>query len=74
MKTKVDHNRLQTLWKTYINDSSLFTKTTFGKYAHDRIMVSGWCWPRLYYASTEAYDLIYQHVHNGMDEGIRRVL
>lgn len=72
--TNVDKESLKKMWKTYINDSSLFSKTTFGKYAHDKIMTRGWCWPRLYYAGTEAYDLIHQHVHHGNSDGIRRVL
>ena len=72
--TNVTQESLKKMWKTYINDSSLFSKMSFGKYAHDKIMQRGWCWPRLYYAGTEAYDLIHQHIHRGDSDGIRRVL
>lgn len=72
--TNIDQDRLTKLWRTYINDSSIFTKTSFGKFAHDRVMKSGWCWPRLYYARGDAYDLLYMHIHRGYDKGIRRVV
>ncbi len=74
MKTNIDHNRLTSLWKTYINDSSIFTKESFGKYVHTRIMVSGWCWPDLFYAENgKAYNLLYAHIHKKDETGIRRV-
>lgn len=74
MKANIDHNRLTVLWKTYINDSSLFTKQTFGKYLHTRIMVSGWCWPSLFYADNgQAYDMVWRLVHKKDETGIRRV-
>lgn len=72
--TSVTQESLVKMWKTYVNDSSLFSKMSFGKYAHDKIMKRGWCWPRLYYAGSEAYDLIHQHIHRGDTEGIRKVL
>ena len=71
--TNIDQEKLRKLWTTYINDSSLFTKTTFGKFAHDRVMKKRWCWPALYYAQGNAYDLLYKHIHYGETEGIRQV-
>jgi hypothetical protein len=72
-KTEVDQTRLVRMWKTYINDPSLFTKQPFGQYIHTRIMKSGWCWPKLYYSGQQAYDIVYKHIHHGDEEGIKRV-
>jgi len=72
--TNVDQERLTKLWKTYINDSSIFTKESFGKYLHTRIMKPGWCWPALYYAERgKEHTLVYRHIHENIDDGIRRV-
>lgn len=72
--TNVTQESLTKMWKTYINDSSIFSKQSFGKYVHDRIMVSGYCWPKLYYAKSDAYDIVHRHIHKNDNEGIRRVL
>ena len=73
-KTNIDLNRLTSLWKTYSNDSFIFTKQTFGHYLHTRIMKSGWCWPVLFYANNgQAYDIVWRHIHYKDETGIRRV-
>ncbi len=69
----VDQEKLVKMWKTYINDSSLFTKQKFGAYLHDKIVERGYAWPKLYYAGREAYDIVWAYIHKGNDEGIRRL-
>jgi len=74
MKTNINHERLTTLYKTYSSDPSIFTKESFGRYVHTRIMVSGWCWPELFYANNgRAYDMLYRHIHHKDETGIRQV-
>ncbi len=72
MKTDITQEKLTKMWKTYINDSSLASKQPFSQYAHDKIMVKGWCWPRLYYSGHKAYDILWKHLHHGDEEGIRK--
>lgn len=69
----VDQEKLTKMWKTYINDSSIFSKQSFAKYAHDKIMMKGWCWPKLYYSGHKAYDLLWKHIHEGYNEGMRQL-
>lgn len=69
----VDQEKLTKMWKTYINDSSLFTKQSFGKYAHDRVMKKGYAWPRLYYSGHKSYDILWAHIHRGDNDEIRKL-
>jgi hypothetical protein len=73
MKTKVDQDKLTKMWRRYNSDPSIFTKESFGKYMHTRIMTPGWCWPSLYYARNgTAYDMVWRNIHRKDEEGIRR--
>lgn len=72
-KTNIDQDKLYKMWKTYINDSSIFSKESFGRYAHTRVMKKGYAWPKLYYSGHKAYDILWQHIHKGYDEGIMKV-
>ena len=73
MKTDITQEKLTVMWRTYIKDPSLFTKQSFAKYAHDRVMRKGWCWPRLYYSGHRAWDILHAHIHRGDEEGIKKV-
>lgn len=71
---KIDQDSLVKIWKTYINDSSLFTKQRFGEYAHNKVVERGYAWPTLFYASSsKAYDLLWGYIHKGQAEGIRKL-
>jgi hypothetical protein len=52
---------LTKLWNQWVADSSLRSELRFGQYVCNAKLNKGYCWPEVYYASTNrAYEMLYR--------------